>query len=124
MKRYGPSGRRAENASAALRIFVRHPKKTFATKSVKNGSVPARAACPFDSQEQTLSDYAPKSGSSRYLRGCNLAHERPLRARSSRSMDASSFFKGAWPWGLGLICETVERSLAQRGYDMRPIVVA
>ena len=39
-------------------------------------------------------------------------------------MDASSFFKGAWPWGLGVICETVERSLAQRGYDMRPIVVA
>src|ERR1700716_1974381 len=31
MKRYGPSGRRAQNASAALRIFVRHPKKTFAT---------------------------------------------------------------------------------------------
>jgi hypothetical protein len=24
----------------------------------------------------------------------------------------------------GVICETVERSLAQRGYDMRPIVVA
>ena len=30
-------------------------------------------------------------------------------------MDASSFFKGAWPSGLGVICETVERSLAQRG---------
>jgi hypothetical protein len=28
-----PSGRRAQNASAALRISVRHPKKTFATKS-------------------------------------------------------------------------------------------
>src|SRR3954467_12066105 len=33
MKRYGPSRRRAENASVALRIFVRHPKKTFATIS-------------------------------------------------------------------------------------------
>jgi N-terminal domain of anti-restriction factor ArdC len=26
--------------------------------------------------------------------------------------------------GAGVICETVERSLAQRGYDMRPIMVA
>jgi hypothetical protein len=33
MKRYGPSRRRAQNASAALRIFVRHPKRTFATVS-------------------------------------------------------------------------------------------
>jgi hypothetical protein len=33
MKRYGPPRRRAQNASAALRIFVRHPKKTFATIS-------------------------------------------------------------------------------------------
>jgi hypothetical protein len=33
MKRYGPSRRRAQNASAVLRIFVRHLKKTFATKS-------------------------------------------------------------------------------------------
>ena len=33
MKRYGPSRRRAQNASAVLKIFVRHPKKTFATLS-------------------------------------------------------------------------------------------
>ena len=31
MNQYGPSRRRAENASAALRIFVRCLKKTFAT---------------------------------------------------------------------------------------------
>src|SRR3979411_1329714 len=36
MKRYGPSRRRAQNASAALKIFVRHPKKTFATISASN----------------------------------------------------------------------------------------
>src|ERR1700704_2907188 len=35
MKRYGPSRRRAQNASTALRIFVRHPKKTFATISAR-----------------------------------------------------------------------------------------
>jgi hypothetical protein len=29
MKPYGPSRRRALDASAALRIFVRHPEKTF-----------------------------------------------------------------------------------------------
>jgi hypothetical protein len=37
MKRYGPSRRRAQMASAALRIFVRYPKKTFATISAMNG---------------------------------------------------------------------------------------
>ena len=37
MKRYGPSRRRAQNASAALIIFVPHPKKTFATVSTLNG---------------------------------------------------------------------------------------
>jgi antirestriction protein ArdC len=31
--------------------------------------------------------------------------------------------RGLGHGGWGLICETVERSLAQRGYDMRPIVV-
>jgi hypothetical protein len=45
-------------------------------------------------------------------------------AKSGRSMDASSFFKGGLGHGSWVICETVERSLAQRGYDMRPIVVA
>src|SRR6267142_6934730 len=33
----GPSHRRAQNASAALRIFVRHPNKTFATVSATCG---------------------------------------------------------------------------------------
>src|SRR4030095_10066419 len=37
MKRYGPSRRRAQNASAALRIFVHHPEKTFATISAISG---------------------------------------------------------------------------------------
>jgi hypothetical protein len=32
--------------------------------------------------------------------------------------------RGLGHGGWGVICETVERSLAQRGYDMRPIVVA
>ena len=38
MKRYGPSRRRALDASADLRIFVRHPEKTFATVSTLSGS--------------------------------------------------------------------------------------
>ena len=37
MKRHGPSRRRAQNASAALGIFVRHLKKTFATISALSG---------------------------------------------------------------------------------------
>ena len=37
MKRYGPSRRRALAASAALKIFVRHPKTTFSTLSVRRG---------------------------------------------------------------------------------------
>jgi hypothetical protein len=35
--RYGPSRRRAQNASAALKNFVCHPKKTFSTLSAPNG---------------------------------------------------------------------------------------
>src|SRR6476659_320363 len=46
MKRYGPSHRRAHNASAALRIFVRHPKKTFATKSANCRH--KSSSCPSD----------------------------------------------------------------------------
>src|SRR5258708_27614322 len=37
MKRYGPSRRRALDASAALKIFVRHPENTFATISANSG---------------------------------------------------------------------------------------
>jgi hypothetical protein len=33
VKRYGPSLRKARDASAALKISVHHPKNTFATKS-------------------------------------------------------------------------------------------
>jgi hypothetical protein len=36
MKRLSPSRRRAQNASVALKIFVRHPKKTFATISARS----------------------------------------------------------------------------------------
>jgi hypothetical protein len=45
VNRYGPSHRRAQNASAALRIFVRYPKKTFATKSARNRHAAAVAEC-------------------------------------------------------------------------------
>jgi hypothetical protein len=45
-------------------------------------------------------------------------------AKSAVRWTLPHFLRGAWPWGLGVICETVERSLAQCGYDMRPTVVA
>jgi hypothetical protein len=37
MKRCGPSCRHTRNASAVFKIFVLHPKKTFATKSANGG---------------------------------------------------------------------------------------
>ena len=37
MKRCGPSRRRMRNASAALKNFVRQPKKTFSTPSARTG---------------------------------------------------------------------------------------
>src|SRR5258708_40212854 len=37
MKRCGPSCRHTRNASAVFKIFVLHPKKTFATISATNG---------------------------------------------------------------------------------------
>src|SRR5438477_74714 len=45
IKRYGPSRRRAQNASAALRTFVRHPKKTFATISAPLRHADGRGKC-------------------------------------------------------------------------------
>src|SRR5882672_9994916 len=36
MKRCGPSCRHTRNASAVFKIFVLHPKKTFATISARN----------------------------------------------------------------------------------------
>jgi hypothetical protein len=49
VKRCGPSYRRARNASAALKIFVRHPKKTFSTLSgVKQTSRRKAATSVFD----------------------------------------------------------------------------
>jgi hypothetical protein len=48
INRYGPSHRQAQNASAALRIFVRHPKKTFATiSSRKQTSIGRRRKVGF-----------------------------------------------------------------------------
>ena len=49
---------------------------------VKNGSVPARAACPFDPQEQTSSGYKLRSGScrSQYFAPQNTAHYSIVRS--------------------------------------------
>src|SRR5215475_12595760 len=47
MKRYGPSHRRTQNASAALRIFVRHHKKAFATKSARSRHGPLATGVSF-----------------------------------------------------------------------------
>src|SRR5450432_729505 len=45
MKRYGPSHRRAQSASAAVKIFPRHPKKTFATISAHFGHAVVAGQC-------------------------------------------------------------------------------
>jgi hypothetical protein len=48
-KRCGPSRREARDASAALKIFVHHPKKTFATKSgAKQTSIRPADKSAFD----------------------------------------------------------------------------
>jgi hypothetical protein len=41
VKRCGPSRRRLRSASAALKNFVRQPKKTFATLSAQSGHLPS-----------------------------------------------------------------------------------
>jgi hypothetical protein len=40
MKRYGPSRRCTKNASAALGIFVRHPKKDFCNNICQKRTIP------------------------------------------------------------------------------------
>jgi hypothetical protein len=42
--RYGPSRRRAQSVSAALKNFVPHPKKTFSTLSAHSGRGKASGA--------------------------------------------------------------------------------
>src|SRR5204863_9475390 len=61
MKRYGPSRRRAQNASAALKIFIRHPKKTFATISALFGHKRSNSRCSLIDVKQTSQLRAPKS---------------------------------------------------------------
>jgi hypothetical protein len=68
MKRYGPSRRRAQNASAALEIFAPHLKKSFATQSgVKRTCAKGAGMSPFDPRRTSLraelsGNAAPNSG--------------------------------------------------------------
>jgi hypothetical protein len=55
VKRCGPSRREARDASAVLKSFVHHPKKTFATKSAMNRHRTFEMKTPpIDASEQTL----------------------------------------------------------------------
>jgi hypothetical protein len=47
--------RRAQNAPVALRIFVRRPKKTFATKSARTGPTGPVCRCPLIGVERKSS---------------------------------------------------------------------
>jgi hypothetical protein len=47
MKGCGPSCRHTRNASAVFKIFVLHPKKTFATISANSGHRPAMASVVY-----------------------------------------------------------------------------
>src|SRR5713226_5540604 len=47
VNRCGPSHRPASDAPAVLKNFVRQPKKTFSTASVKLGSRTAQSPCPL-----------------------------------------------------------------------------
>jgi len=53
MKRCGPSRRRARSPSAVFKIFVLQPKKTFSTKSARNGHAAAVGACLLSGEERT-----------------------------------------------------------------------
>src|SRR6476619_376786 len=60
INRYGPSHRRAQNASAALRVFVRHPKPTFATISPRERTSTGYLGNPAHPRYCALiSDYRP-----------------------------------------------------------------
>jgi hypothetical protein len=61
MKRLSPSRRRAQNASVALKIFVRHPKKTFATISTQRRLRPLarQVAAVMHGQQFQSFDFGP-----------------------------------------------------------------
>jgi transposase len=50
-----PSRRHAQHASASLKIVVRHPKKTFATKSANTGSRAIRTLCRRSAADSIVS---------------------------------------------------------------------
>jgi hypothetical protein len=70
---------RSDNPHSDWRGGRRYVQPTFPFR-VKNGSVPARAACPFDPQEQTSSGYTLRSGScrSRYFAKYSTLFDRPV----------------------------------------------
>jgi hypothetical protein len=53
MKGCAPSCRHTRNGSAVFKIFVLHPKKTFATISARNRHADAIAVCPLLGEQQT-----------------------------------------------------------------------
>jgi hypothetical protein len=63
MKRYGPPRRRTQDASAVLRIFVRHPKKTFATISALFGSAVMSGLNPQMRTQAASADHSEFMGS-------------------------------------------------------------
>src|SRR6476660_5186285 len=61
MKRCGPSCRRTRSASAIFKIFVLHPKKTFATISARNGHVAVVPIRPLSGDQRALVRRAPRA---------------------------------------------------------------
>ena len=81
LKRYGPSRRLASSASTALRIFVRHPKKTFATVAddrfqLKDGKA-VEHLVPLSSAAREVIASLPRIKGGKYLFSLN-GGKRPL----------------------------------------------
>src|SRR5258707_1033459 len=58
MKRCGPSCRHTRNASAVFKIFVLHPKKTFATRSALFGHGAMSDLSPLCAPKRTSVDHS------------------------------------------------------------------
>src|SRR5258706_16470397 len=103
MKRCGPSCRHTRNASAVFKVFVLHPKKTFATISANGGHAGADLEQGINKRYERPAD-ALSSGSMSDLAEKNCrsirATLRSIPGSSSTTKTSFRFGKNDIPWAV------------------------
>ena len=88
VKRCGPSYRRVRNASAVLKNFCRHPKKTFSTLSARSRHQEGAGIRPRSETANAISSKPASENQIIAYRMCWLRECERCRTSSSRSCNA------------------------------------